>query len=146
MSNDRDLVASERQERCLGVCLEWKVRKVWETERSPSHVQVKWGFYNQWGRRLEGWSNTAACLAGGRRVTQQGGDFVRDRRSMPPALKDHTTCPGLELIYYWMYTKHRHELRHARKAWSGTLVGPMPSLGYNRPWPTDRYTPPPPLS
>ncbi len=26
----------------------------------------------QWGRRLEGWSNTAARLAGSRRVTQQG--------------------------------------------------------------------------
>jgi hypothetical protein len=29
---------------------------------------------------------------------------------MPPALTDHTTCPGLGLIYYQMYTKHRHEL------------------------------------
>ncbi len=27
---------------------------------------------DQWGRRLEGWSNTAARLARGRRVTQQG--------------------------------------------------------------------------
>ncbi len=31
--------------------------------------------------------------------------FVLDGRSMPPALTDHTTCPGLELIYYGMYTK-----------------------------------------
>jgi hypothetical protein len=30
-----------------------------------------------------------------------GCDFVRDGRSMPPALTDHTTCPGLaRLIYY----------------------------------------------
>jgi hypothetical protein len=85
----------------------------------------------------------AACLAGWRRVTQQGSDFVRDRRSMPHALKDHTTCPGLELIYYWMYTKHRHELHHARKAWLGTLVDPCLLSGYNRPWPTDRYIPSP---
>ena len=27
-----------------------------------------------------------------------GCDFVRDGRSMPPALTDHTTCPGLGLI------------------------------------------------
>ncbi len=49
-----------------------------------------------------------------------GCDFVRDGRSMPPALTHHTTCLGL--IYYWMYTKHRHELCHTRKAWPGTLV------------------------
>jgi hypothetical protein len=29
-----------------------------------------------------------------------GCDFVRDGQSMPPALTDHTTCPGLGLIYY----------------------------------------------
>jgi hypothetical protein len=29
-----------------------------------------------------------------------GCDFVRDGRSMPPALTDHTTCPGLGRIYY----------------------------------------------
>ena len=30
-----------------------------------------------------------------------GCDFVRDGRSLPPpALTDHTTCPGLGLIYY----------------------------------------------
>ncbi len=27
-----------------------------------------------------------------------GCDFVRDGRSMPPALMDHTTCPGLGLV------------------------------------------------
>jgi hypothetical protein len=43
---------------------------------------------------------------------------------LPPALTDHATCPSLGLIYYWMYTNHRHELRHARKAWPGTLVDP----------------------
>jgi hypothetical protein len=34
---------------------------------------------------------------------------------MPTVLMDHTD-PFLGLIYYKMYTKHRHELRHARKA------------------------------
>ncbi len=54
--------------------------------------------------------------------------FVRDGRSMP----DHTTCPGLSgAVYYKMYTKHRQELRHAEKAWPGTLSGPMPSLWYH---------------
>jgi hypothetical protein len=28
-----------------------------------------------------------------------GRDFVRDGRSMPSALTDHTTCPDLGLIY-----------------------------------------------
>ncbi len=51
----------------------------------------------------------------------EGCDFVHDRRSMPPALTGHTTCPCREVIYYKMYTKHRHELRQARKAWPGTL-------------------------
>jgi hypothetical protein len=40
---------------------------------------------------LPGWleeSDTAGC------------DFVCDGRSMMPALTDHTTCPGLGLIYY----------------------------------------------
>ncbi len=67
---------------------------------------------------------------GYRGLTQHGGppgrleesdptecDFVRDG----PALMDHTTCPGLGLIYYLLYTKHRHELRHARKAWPGSV-------------------------
>jgi hypothetical protein len=54
----------------------------------------------------------------------EGCDFVRDGRSMPPALTDHTTCPGLWLLYWWMYSKYRHELNHARKAWLGTLVHP----------------------
>jgi hypothetical protein len=50
--------------------------------------------------------------------------FVRAGLSMPPALTDHTTCPGPVLIYCWMYTKHLHELRHGRKAWPCTLVDP----------------------
>ncbi len=62
---------------------------------------------------------------------------------MPPSMTDSTTRPSLELIYYWMYTKHRHELRQARKAWPGTLVDPCLLFGYNRPWPTDRYIPSP---
>ncbi len=40
------------------------------------------------------------------------------------ALTDHTTCPGLGLIYFWMYTKHPHELCHASKAWPDTLADP----------------------
>jgi hypothetical protein len=52
-----------------------------------------------------------------------GCDFVCDGRSLPPALTDHTTGPGLGQIFYLMYTKHRHELRHTKKAWPGILVG-----------------------
>jgi hypothetical protein len=45
---------------------------------------------------------------------------------MSPALTDHTTCPSLGLIYsiYKCTQKHRHELRHARKARPGTLLDP----------------------
>jgi hypothetical protein len=42
-----------------------------------------------------------------------------------------TTFPGLGLIYCQMYTKHRHELRHARKAWPGSLVDPCLFSGSN---------------
>ncbi len=44
-----------------------------------------------------------------------GYDFVRDWWPMPPAMSNHTACPV-------MYTKHHHELRHARKAWPGAQV------------------------
>jgi hypothetical protein len=33
-----------------------------------------------------------------------GFDFVRDGRSMFPALTDHSICPGLGIIYYRTYT------------------------------------------
>ncbi len=62
---------------------------------------------------------------------------------MPPSLTDHTACPGLELLscellanpavvadvqILKMYTKHRHELYHERKAWFNTLVRPLLTL------------------
>jgi hypothetical protein len=64
---------------------------------------------------------------------------------MPPSLDGLycTACPGLELLscellakpvavadvlVYRMYTKHRHELYHARKAWNKTLERPLPPL------------------
>jgi hypothetical protein len=77
--------------------------------------------------KAEGRPISAACLASWRKVTQQAVILNLMDGQMPPALAGHTTCPGLELIYYLMYTKHSHELRHARKAWPGTLVY-MPSL------------------
>jgi hypothetical protein len=56
-----------------------------------------------------------------------GRDFVRDGRSMPPDLMDHTTCPVQRLICYKMYTKHRHELQCKEgMAWHSSW--PMPSL------------------
>jgi hypothetical protein len=51
--------------------------------------------HHQWGRRLESWPNTAARLAGRRRVTQPGVILnVMDGPCRLPALTDHTTCPG----------------------------------------------------
>jgi len=50
-----------------------------------------------------------------------GCDFVRDGRSMPPTLTDHThmSRSGADLILN--VHKHCKELHHARKACSGTL-------------------------
>jgi hypothetical protein len=45
-------------------------------------------FYNQWGWRLDGWTNTAACLAGRRRVTRQL--WFCTRRTGRPACFFHT--------------------------------------------------------
>jgi hypothetical protein len=78
---------------------------------------------NQWGRRPRGLAHHGNP-PGWLEEIYPGCYFVHDRLSvsMPPALTDHTTCLCLELIYYKMYTKHRHELRHAKKEWPGTLV------------------------
>ncbi len=79
---------------------------------------------HQWGRRLEGWPNTRpAWLAAGGWPS----------RVWLCTWWTLTACPdwphqffrsGGDLQYYWMDTKHRHELRHARKAWPSTLVDP----------------------
>jgi hypothetical protein len=82
-------------------------------------------------------------------LTQQGGppgwleendparwDFERDGRSMPPALTDHTTCPGLGLIYYWMYVDKTQSWATSRKegmVWNSNR--PMPSLWTYEPTP-----------
>ncbi len=94
----------------------------------------------QWGRRLEGWPNTAASRC----------DFVREGRSVPPAYPYRTGCPDRSFmlscvrmdfpaaVIKEMCTTIRHELRHARKAWFGTLVDPCL---LSAPLPS---TPPPP--
>ncbi len=67
--------------------------------------------------------------------TARGCDFVRDGRSMPPALMEHSTCPGLGLICYKMYTKHRHARKACMVCYSSrpmpTHWSPhLPSTGY----------------
>ncbi len=55
-----------------------------------------------------------------------GCDFVRDGPSMPPVLKDH---PGLGCLYTKLNVHKTPSwatcIRHAKKAWSGTLVDPF---------------------
>ncbi len=53
--------------------------------------------------------------------------FVRDGRSIPPALTDHALLSrsGADLL---MYTKHRHELRHRKEGMAWYSSKPMPSL------------------
>ncbi len=86
---------------------------------------MRWGVYtcSCWPRRPKA---RALALHGGPLGWLKESDplILCDGRSMPPALMDHTTCPSLGLIYYWVYTNHRHELRHARKVWPVTLVNP----------------------
>jgi hypothetical protein len=80
---------------------------------------------DQRGRRLESWPNTAARLAGWRRVTQQGVILSLMVYVACPEGRHHLQYPPcLGLIFYWMFTEHRQELRHPKKAWPGTLVDP----------------------
>jgi hypothetical protein len=57
-----------------------------------------------------------------------GCDSVHDGRSILPAMIDHMTCTGLGLI---VYKKHRHDLRHAGKAWHVTLIDSCCLSGFN---------------
>ncbi len=86
--------------------------------------------------RLKAWCLTQHDGSPGwlEEIDPAGCYFVCVGWSLPPALMDHTTCPYLGMIYYWMYTKHRHELRHARKAW--LFSRPVPSL-----WVPPRWLP-----
>ncbi len=60
---------------------------------------------------------------------------------MPPSLTDNSACPlvrNCSAASFWriqtsternvMYTKHRHDIYHSRKAWVKTLVRPLPSI------------------
>ncbi len=79
-------------------------------------------------------ANTAALLAGWRRVTQQGVILY-----MMGGLL-HSTCPSWPDLWGWSITKHRHELHHARKAWSSALVDQCLLSGYTLPRPCPHYS------
>ncbi len=95
-------------------------------------------------RRLEGWSNTAACLAGWRRVTPQvwfcmwwTGRSAFLFLTVPVALTGaaRLRAGGISSCCYIVnvqYITIRHELHHARKAWSGTLADHAFSLYVTR--------------
>ncbi len=76
-----------------------------------------------WGRRLEGWPNTAARLAGWRRVTQQAVRFcVMDS----PCHLPWRTAP-LALVWGWSITKcTQNTVSKEGMAWYSSR--PMPSL------------------
>ncbi len=82
----------------------------------------------QWGRRLEGWSNMAARLASWRRVAQQGVIlYVMDGPCRLPS--NHTICPSLELIYYWMYSTQNTVGSYVKQGRQGLYSSrSMPSL------------------
>ncbi len=81
-----------------------------ELYTSKAHSRIN-PLYNTFGCIIVGSYRPMRSKA--RRLVQHGGlpgwlkesgsagcDFVRDERSMPPALTDHDTCPGLGLISY----------------------------------------------
>ncbi len=89
---------------------------------------------NLWGQRLEGWSNTAARLAGWRSVTRQvwiclwwTGLFC----TVPVVLKTaaHLRADGISCCCY-IVNVHNHP-SWARKAWPGNLVDPCLLSGCN---------------
>ncbi len=96
-----------------------------EACRSPP-----WQRHDQWGRRLERWSNTAAHQAGWKRVTQHEW-FVRDGRTAQSAFSvpcqlPWQELPSCELMEFCTLVR----TRHASKAWPGTLADPCLLSGH----------------
>ncbi len=107
----------------------WQASSTREGERKKSRrigVTSYTDRESQWGRRLEGWSNTAARLAGWGRVTRQvwfctwwTGRTACLFSTVPVDLTGAAQLRSVEIfccLNIEMYTKH------ARKAWPGTLV------------------------
>ncbi len=103
-----------------------------------------WGTY-QWGRMLEGWSSTAARLAGWRRVTRQvwfctwwTGCTTCLFRTLPVALTGAAQLRA-DGIYSCCYIinvhKHPSWATWRSKAWPGTLVDQCLLSGTSSPSP-----------
>jgi|694.fasta_scaffold129625_3 hypothetical protein len=101
---------------------------------------------NQWGRKLEGWLNTAARLADWRRVYQQVRFCTRwtGRTAclfltvpVSPTGAAQLRADGISSCCDTVNV-HNHPSRatwrQARKAWSSTLVAPCFLSGCNFPW------------
>ncbi len=106
--------------------------------------------HSQWGRRLEGWPNTAARLVGWRRVCD---DSVYDGRSVPYRLPRQVlpSCDLMEFpadVIQEMYTTIRHEkpmwsiVEATHWVWSRTL----PNTARGSRWPSYSPCRPPPLT
>jgi hypothetical protein len=79
-------------------CLVQHVLHIGLLEKAELYAgQLRWA---QWGLELEGWSNTAALLAGS---DPERCDFALDGQSMSPALTDNTM--HLPSVWGWSISK-----------------------------------------
>ncbi len=94
---------------------------------SSSRSENLWDRKDQWGRRLEGWPNTAARLAGWRRVTQQGVIlYMKDGPCRLPGRPHHLPRTGAVLLLNVHKTPSWATSRKEGMAWYSSKT--MPSF------------------
>jgi hypothetical protein len=89
---------------CSMCCINYVYKSILYGQRLGRQAITTWlerlvpvkGGGSQWGRRLEGWPNTAARLVGWRRVTQQG--VILYAMDGPCPLPWRTTSLGADLL------------------------------------------------
>ncbi len=81
----------------------------WPNKNIPPPLPPDWRYSREYGKGFHRWMKTQSPILLGKtpqwgrraRWLAQHGDplgWLKDGRSMPPALADHTTCPGVGLL------------------------------------------------